>query len=189
MPHLSKYPLNGQLYSQPTLQSKRSMSDQWSSGSLMINGKIASISQLLLTLLSIQTVSHRRPAKESPPRQEEKRFLNPKTLDDVQELLKVLHKADLDYARKLQELFDSIRKIRDETNDPDRIEKRRIHLETIEKGQYHPGIGWVWKGNIVPEPTATTAFYERRHRIIANGAWNAKRKGWEYHGHFFGIWD
>ena len=155
----------------------------------MINGRIASLLQLLLTLLNVQTVSHRRPAKETPPRQEEKRFLNPKTLDDVQELLKVLHKADLDYARKLLELFDSIRKIRDESDDPDRIEKRRIHLETIEKGQYHPGIGWVWKGNIVPEPTATTAFYERRHRIIANGAWSAKRKGWEHHGHFFGIWD
>ena len=157
--------------------------------SLMINRKIASLLQLLLTLLNIQTVSHRRPAKEAPPRQEEKRVLDPKTLDDVQELLKVLHKADLDYARKLLELFDSIRKIRDESDDPDRIEKRRIHLETIEKGQYHPGIGWVWKGNIVPEPTATTAFYERRHRIIANGAWNAQRKGWDYHGHFFAIWD
>ena len=103
--------------------------------------------------------------------------------------MKVLHKADLDYVRRLLELFDSIRKIRDESDDPDRIEKRRIHLETIEKGQHHTGIGWVWKGNIVPEPAATTAFYERRHRIIANGAWNAKRKGWEYRGEFFGVWE
>jgi hypothetical protein len=155
----------------------------------MIKRRIASLLQLLLTLLDIQTVGHRRPVKELPPQQEEKRSLNPKTLDDVQELLKVLRKADLDYARKLLELFDSIRKIGAESDDPDRIEKRRVHLETIEKGQYHPSIGWVWKANIVPEPVATTAFYERRHRIIANGAWNPKRKGWEHRGEFFGVWD
>ncbi len=171
-----------------TLQSKKPDSNRMAMPS-WTNVKFPILLQFLLTLLNIQSVSHRRSNKETPNWLEEKTFLNPKTLDDVQELLKVLHKADLEYARHLLELFDSIRKIRNETNDLDRIEKRRNHLETIEKGEYHPGIGWVWKGNIVPEPTATTAFYERRHRIIANGAWNQRRKGWEYHGHFFGIWD
>jgi len=155
----------------------------------MINGKIPPLLQLFLILLNVQGVSHHRSSKETPRGQEEVGFLNPKTLDDVQEFQKLLHTASLGEAKRLLELFDSIREIRNESDDPEKIENRRIHLETIEKGQYHPGIGWVWKGNIVPEPAATTAFYERRHKIIANGAWNAKRNGWEYHGHFFGIWD
>jgi len=67
------------------------------------------------------------------------------------------------------------------------IEKRKIHLETIEKGQHHPGNRLVWKGNIVESQPQPLAFYERRHRIIANEPWNAKRKAGVSRA-FFGIW-
>ena len=125
----------------------------------MINGKIPTLLHLLLILLNVERVSHHRSSKETPRQQEGVGFLNPKTLDDVQEFQKVLHTASLDEAKRLLELFDSIRRIRNESDDPEKIENRRIHLETIEKGQCHQGIGWVWKGNICSRA-------HRNHRFL-----------------------
>ncbi len=65
----------------------------------------------------------------------------------------------------------------------------KIHLETIVKGEYRDSTGWVWNGHIVPPPESYDAFFERRKRIITNGVWNASRKGWEYGGEFFGVWE
>ena len=96
----------------------------------MINGKIPPLLQLFLILLNVQGVSHQRSSKETPRGQEEVGFLNPKTLDDVQEFQKLLHTASLGEAKRLLELFDSIREIRNESDDPEKIENRRIHLET-----------------------------------------------------------
>ena len=75
------------------------------------------------------------------------------------------------------------------SDDPREIEQRRIELETMTKGRYRGGVGWEWNGHLVPEPPSTTAFFERRKRIVSNGVWNPARKGWDYQGEFFGVWE
>ncbi len=77
---------------------------------------------------------------------------------DVREYQKVLHKANLDFATNLLELFDAVRELKHGSDDPERVEKRRIHLETMEKGEYREGTGWVWNGHVVPPPGSTSAF-------------------------------
>jgi hypothetical protein len=86
-------------------------------------------------------------------------------------------------------VVDPVLEMRHSDEDPERIEKKRIELETIEKGEHRPGVGWVWNDRFVPEGPSTAPYFERRNRIIRNGAWNPARKGWEYQDEFFGVWD
>ncbi len=124
-----------------------------------------------------------------PKPRKESRSLSSENMRDVREFRKRLHTADLDFARNLLKLLDAVLELKHASDDPERAEERRIRPETIEKGEYREGKGWVWNGNVVPPPESTSAFFERRKRIIRNGAWNPARKGWEYQGEFFGIWD
>lgn len=75
------------------------------------------------------------------------------------------------------------------SDDPKKVEEERIHLETMDKGEYRQGTGWIWNDHVVPEPESRSPFFERRERIIRNGIWNPTRKGWEYQGEFFGVWE
>ncbi len=143
----------------------------------------------VITLISLETFSQREPPKGSSRRQRESRPLNPENVKDVRDFQKKLHKADLNIARQLLRLIKTIRELKHDSDDPRKIEERRVELETITKGRYRDGIGWVWNGHVVPEPPSTTAFFERRMRIVSNGVWNPSRKGWEYQGEFFGVWE
>jgi len=100
----------------------------------------------------------------------------------------VLNQADLAYARKILEFFEAVIDLRG-SNQPHKVEERRIELETIEKGQWKENVGWVWSDHMVPAPKSTSEHFARRTRIIRNGVWNPSRKGWEYQGEFFGVWD
>lgn len=86
-------------------------------------------------------------------------------------------------------LLDAVLEITHGSDDPRTIEERRIHTETMVKGEYREGVGWTWNGHHVPEPKSTSDWYEKRRRVVANGTWNPARKGWEYQGEFFGAWD
>jgi len=108
---------------------------------------------------------------------------------DVRQFQKRLHTVSLEFAKNLLKLFEAVRESRHGSEDPEEIEKRRIELETIEKGDYREGAGWTLNGHLVPSPKSSSPFFERRKRIISNGMWNPARKGWEFQGEFFGIWD
>jgi len=108
---------------------------------------------------------------------------------DVRQFQKRLHTASLEFAKNLLKLFEAVRESKYGSDDPEEIEKRRIELETIEKGDYREGTGWTWNGQVVPSPKSSSPFFERRKRIISNGIWNPARKGWEFQGEFFGFWD
>ena len=108
---------------------------------------------------------------------------------DVRQFQKRLHKASLEFAKNPLKLFEVVRESRYGSDNPEEIEKRRIELETIEKGDYREGTGWTWNGHVVPLPKSSSQFFERRKRIIRNGVWNPTRRGWEYQGEFFGVWE
>ncbi len=148
---------------------------------------LPSFLNLLIVLVSPDSASQHRTPRGVLPRQREIRSLSSENTGDVREFRKRLHTADLDFARNLLKLLEAVREVKFGSSDPDRVEERRIELETITKGEYREGIGWAWNGHIVPAPTSNSAFFERRKRIIANGVWNADRKGWEYRGEFFGV--
>ncbi len=116
-------------------------------------------------------------------------MLNSESMRDVREFRKRLHAADMDFARNLLNLFELVREAKHGSDDPEKVEEGRIHLETIVKGVYREGTGWVWNGHVVPPPPSTDGFFERRKRTIANGVWNPDRKGWEHQGEFFGVWE
>ncbi len=151
--------------------------------------KLPSLLHLLIALLTPKTINQRRIPKGVSQRQEEIRFLSSESMRDVREFWKRLHTADLDFARNLLRLLCAVLELKHASDDPERVGERRIRLETIEKGEYREGTGWVWNDHVVPPPESTSGFFERRKRIIRNGAWNPARKGWEYQGEFFGIWD
>ncbi len=122
-------------------------------------------------------------------RQSETSLLRSENMKDVREFRKRLHKADLDFARHLLKLLGTVHELSQGSDDPQKVEEKRIDLETIVKGEYHQGTGWPWNGHIGPSPGSTDAYFERRRRIIRNGVWNPTRKGWEFKGEFFGISD
>src|SRR2546426_5288008 len=142
--------------------------------------RLLSLLHLLIPALTQVAVKQRRKSKTAPQRQKETGFLTSKSMRDVREFQKRLHRADLDFARNLLELFDGVREMKQGSDDPQKVEEGRIRLETMEKGVYREGTGWIWNGHIVPPPHSTDAFFERRKRIIANGIWNPDRKGWEH---------
>ncbi len=85
--------------------------------------------------------------------------------------------------RKVKELVDR-------RNDPKEIERERIKRETVERGNFQPGLGWTFLNHF--EPVVSEEFnrkYERRKEIIRKGTWNPSRKGWEYDGDFADVWD
>ena len=151
--------------------------------------KLPSLLHLLIVLLTPMTISQRKIPKAVSQRQEESRFLSSENMRDVREFRKRLHTADLDFARNLLRPLDAVRELKHGSDDPERVEERRNELETIEKGEYRESTGWVWNGHVVPPPESSSPFFERRKRVIRNGVWNPARKGWEYQGEFFGIWD
>jgi len=151
--------------------------------------RLPSLLHLLIALLTLKTVSQHRTPEGVSQRQEESRFLSSENMRDVREFRKRLHTADLGFARNLLRLLDAVQELKHGSDDPERVEERRIELETIAKGDYREGTGWVWNGHVVPPPESTSALFERRKRIIRNGVWNPARKGWEYQSEFFGIWE
>ncbi len=82
----------------------------------------------------MKTVSQHRTPKGVSQRQEESRLLSSENMRDVREFRKRLHTADLDFARNLLKLLNAARELKHGSDDPERIEERRIELETIEKG-------------------------------------------------------
>jgi len=110
-------------------------------------------------------------------------------LNDVKEFRTRLQRADLDLAKFLLGIVEALLEFKRGSEDPQKVEENRMHLETIEKGEYREGRGWIWNGHLVPEPQSRRDFFERRTRIIRNGVWNPTRRGWEYQGEFFGVWD
>ena len=74
-------------------------------------------------------------------------------------------------------------------NDPNEIERERIKQETIQRGNFQPGLGWTYMNH--SEPIVSQDFsrqYERRKEIILKGTWTPSRKGWEYDGDFASVW-
>ena len=120
--------------------------------------KLPSLLHLLIALLTLKTVSQHRTPKGVSQRQEESRFLSSENMRDVREFRNRLHTADLDFARNLLTLLNAARELKHGSDDPERIEERRIELETIEKGEYREGTGWVWNGHVVPPPESNSAF-------------------------------
>src|SRR2546422_2993749 len=52
-------------------------------------------------------------------------------------------------------------------SDPEEIERRRIKVETMERGTFHPGVGWTYMNHL--EPVVSGEFsrqHERRKEII-----------------------
>ncbi len=109
--------------------------------------------------------------------QKEPRFLSSEKMRDVGEFRRRLHAADMDFARLLLKLFGVVLEMKHGSDDPQKVEERRIDLETIVKGEYRQGTGWVWNGHTVPPPPSTDPYFERRKRVIRNGVWNPTRKG------------
>src|SRR5207248_928538 len=114
---------------------------------------------------------------------------SPDNLNDVKEFRTRLQRADLDLAKFLLGIVEALLEFKRGSEDPQKVEENRMHLETIEKGEYREGRGWIWNGQLVPEPQSRRDFFERRTKIIRNGVWNPTRRGWEYQGEFFGVWD
>ena len=119
----------------------------------------------------------------------QERYLRSDNPREVREFQKKLHQADLDWSKNLLEIFEEFREITYGSDDPKKIEERKLKLETIEKGEFRNGVGWVWNGYTVPEPPTYDEHCQRRKRIIGNGSWNPAKKGWEYQGEFFGVWE
>jgi len=151
--------------------------------------KLPSLLRLLIAVLSLETVSEHRTSKGASQRHEKARFLSPDNLNDVKEFRTRLQGADLDLAKFLLGILEALLEFKHGSEDPQKVEEKRTHLETIEKGEYREGRGWIWNGQIVPEPESRCDFFDRRNRIIRNGVWNPTRKGWEYQGEFFGVWE
>ena len=151
--------------------------------------KLPSLLHLLVAVLVPATASRRRGSKEAKRQEKKDTVLSSENRRDVRELQKRLHKASLEFAKNPLKLFEAVRESRYESDDPEENEKRRVELETIEKGDYREGTGWTWNGHFVPSPQSTSPFFERRKRIIRNGVWNPTRRGWEYQGEFFGVWE
>jgi len=151
--------------------------------------KLPSLLHLLVAVLIPATASRRRGSNQATRQEKKDTVLSSENRRDVRELQKRLHKASLEFAKTLLKLFEAVRESRYESDDPEENEKRRVELETIEKGDYREGTGWTWNGHFVPSPQSTSPFFERRKRIIRNGVWNPTRRGWEYQGEFFGVWE
>jgi len=154
-----------------------------------IGWKLPSLLRLLIAALSLETVSQHGTSKGASQRRERARFLSPDNLNDVKEFRTRLQRADLDLAKFLLGIVEALLEFKRGSEDPQKVEENRMHLETIEKGEYREGRGWIWNGHLVPEPQSRRDFFERRTRIIRNGVWNPTRRGWEYQGEFFGVWD
>ena len=87
-----------------------------------------------------------------------------------------------DFARRALKVIEYL-------SDPEEIERRRIKVETMERGTFQPGVGWTYMNHLEPVVSAERSRqYERRKEIILKGTWNVSRKGWEYNGNFAGIW-
>ena|SRR2546425_10125602 len=138
---------------------------------------------------TVRQTSPRGKTSHASARVREERYLRSDSARDVREFQKKLHSADLDWSKKLLELFEGVREMRHGSDDPKKIEERKLELETMEKGEFRAGIGWVWNGHSVPEPHTYDVHFQRRKRIVSNGTWNPARKGWEYQGEFFGVWE
>jgi hypothetical protein len=149
----------------------------------------SSLFELLAALLVLGTASRSRTSKKSSRWQKEIRLLSSENTRDVREFQKRLHAADLGFAKRLLKLFETIEESKFGSDDPMKIEERRIELETIERGEHQVGRGWTWNGHFVPVVPSTAPYFERRKRIIRNGVWNPSRKGWENQGEFFGVWE
>ena len=144
---------------------------------------------MLVAVLIPATASRRRGSKQATRQEKKDAVLSSENMRDVRQFQKRLHTVSLEFAKNLLKLFEAVRESRHGSEDPEEIEKRRIELETIEKGDYREGAGWTLNGHLVPSPKSSSPFFERRKRIISNGMWNPARKGWEFQGEFFGIWD
>ena len=151
--------------------------------------KLPSLLHLPVAVLVPATASRRRGSKEAKRQEKKDTVLSSENRRDVRELQKRLHKASLEFAKNPLKLFEVVRESRYGSDNPEEIEKRRIELETIEKGDYREGTGWTWNGHVVPLPKSSSQFFERRKRIISNGTWNPACKGWEFQDEFFGVWD
>ena len=148
-----------------------------------------SLVYLFTHLLIPRATGRPRTSKNVSSLKKETRLLSSKNMRDVREFQKRLHAADLRFAKNLLKLFAAIGDTKFGSDDPMKIDERRIELETIEKGEHQAGKGWTWNGHFVPSPQSTSPFFERRKRIIRNGIWNPNRLGWEYQGEFFGVWE
>lgn len=142
---------------------------------------------LIVGLITSRTVGNRQSPRTSPSTSKAAPFLTSGNERDVKEFQKKLRKADLNLARTILKISELIDQSNPRPDDPMKVEERRIELETIVKGDYRDGIGWVWNNHTVPPPPSYSAYFERRKRIIRNGTWNPARKGWEYQGEFFGV--
>ena len=151
--------------------------------------KLPSLLHLLVAVLIPATASRRRGSNQATRQEKKDTVLSSENRRDVRELQKRLHKASLEFAKNPLKLFEVVRESRYGSDNPEEIEKRRIELETIEKGDYREGTGWTWNGHVVPLPKSSSQFFERRKRIISNGTWNPACKGWEFQDEFFGVWD
>ncbi len=60
-------------------------------------------------------------------------------MGNVRQFQKRLRTASLEFAKNLMKLFEAVRESGHGSEDPEEIEKRRIELETIEKGDYREG--------------------------------------------------
>ncbi len=144
---------------------------------------------MLVAVLIPATASRRLRSKQATRQEKKDPVLRSGNMGDVRQFQKRLRTASLEFAKNLLKLFEAVRESGHGSEDPEEIEKRRIELETIEKGDYREGTGWTWNGHFVPSPKSSSAFFERRKRIISNGMWNPGRKGWEFQAEFFGVWD
>ena|SRR5438128_3438249 len=154
-----------------------------------ISRKLPSLLHLLVAVLIPATASRRRGSKEATRQEKKDTILSSENMKDVRQFQKRLHTASLEFVKTLLKLFEAVRESRYESDDPEENEKRRVELETIEKGDYREGTGWTWNGHVVPLPKSSSQFFERRKRIISNGTWNPACKGWEFQDEFFGVWE
>ncbi len=144
--------------------------------------------QFLIVFLVLAACGRQRQSKRGPRDETRTRHLNSKNPRDVRTFQKILNKADLNYAKEILKLFEGVVDLGGRNN-PEKVEERRIELETIERGQWKENVGWAWSGHLVPAPKSTSEHFARRTGIIRNGVWNPSLQGWEYQGEFFGVWE
>src|SRR5438445_10114465 len=147
-----------------------------------IRRKLPSLLQLLVAVLIPATASRHRRSKQATRQEKKDPVLSSGNMGDVRQFQKRLRTANLEFAKNLLKLFEAVRESGHGSEDPEEIEKRRIELETMEKGDYREGTGWTWTGDVVPAPRSSSPSFERRKRIITTGMWNPGRNGGEVHG-------
>src|SRR5439155_9390565 len=107
-----------------------------------IGWKLSSLLRLLIAALSLETVSQHGTSKGASQRRERVRFLSPDNLNDVKEFRTRLQRAELDLAKFLLGIVEALLEFKRGSEDPQKVEENRMHLETIEKGEYREGRGW-----------------------------------------------